>query len=72
MHIKAAQIIHNVPPKVFIDHDISHIINWETLGYMYKRRLATEVCKIKLGLNDRLPFINFTESKRKGILLSIK
>ena len=53
MHIKAGRIIHNVPPKV-LDHDISDIINCETLGYVHKRGLAAEVCKIKLGLNDRL------------------
>mgnify|MGYP000550840853 CR=1 FL=1 len=53
MPIKAGRFIHNVPPKV-LDHDISDIINCETLGYVHKRGLAAEVCKIKLGLNDRL------------------
>lgn len=36
MHIKAGRIIH-----------ISDIINCETLGYVHKRGLAAEVCKIK-------------------------
>ena len=34
MRIKAGRIIHNVPPKV-LDHDISDIINCDTLGYVH-------------------------------------
>ena len=35
------------------------------LGYLYKRRLAIEVFKVK-------PFFNFIESKRRGVLLEEK
>ena len=43
-------------------------IKWQDLGHLYKRRLATEVFKVRQGLNPRLlPFFNFTESKHRGV-----
>lgn len=48
-------------------------IKWQDLGYVYKRRLAIEVFKVKKDLNNRLIlFINFVESKREGFLLEVK
>ena len=48
-------------------------IKWQDLGYLYKRRLAIEVFKVKQGLNHRLlPFFTFIESKRRGVLLEVK
>ena len=48
-------------------------IKWQDLGYVYKRRLAIEIFKVKQGLNSRLlPLFTFVESKRKGLLLEVK
>ena len=53
--------------------DVLDLIKWQDLGYLYKRRLAIEVFKVKEDLNNRLSsFVNFSKSTRKGPLLEIK
>ena len=55
------------------DFDVLDLIKWQDLGYLYKRRLAIEVFKVKEDLNNRLSsFVNFSKSTRKGPLLEIK
>lgn len=50
-----------------------HYIEWQDLGYLYKRRLAIEVFKVTQGLNSWLiHFLTFVESKREGLLLEVK
>jgi hypothetical protein len=72
LHIKAGRIIHKILQNT-LDCDVLECINWQDLGYLYKRRLAIELFKVKQGMNKRLlPFFTFTESKHKGPLLAIK
>ena len=72
LHVKAGRIIHKIPRNVS-DFDVLDLIKWQDLGYLYKRRLAIEVFKVKEDLNNRLSsFVNFSKSTRKGPLLEIK
>ena len=72
LHVKAGRIIHKIPRNVS-DFDVLDSIKWQDLGYLYKRRLAIEVFKVKEGLNNGLSFfVNFSKSTRKGPLLEIK
>ena len=72
LHIKVSRFIHRVPQNV-LESEVLSYIKWQDLGYLYKRRLAIEVFKVKQGFNHRLlPFFNFTESKRRGVLLEVK
>ena len=60
--VKARLIIHKVSIEV-PDEDVLNTIKWEDIGYIYKSRAETEVFKISLCLNDRLPtFLIFSES----------
>ena len=71
-HIKVGTNIHK-NSKNYLDHENLDLIKWQDWGYLYERRLVIEVFKVKQGLNSRLlPFVIFTESKRKGPLLEIK
>ena len=59
LHIKVGRLIHKVPQSV-LDSEVLDYIKWQDLGYIYKRRLAIEVFKVKQGLNSRLiPFFYF-------------
>ena len=72
LHVKAGRTIHKIPRNVS-DFDVLDLIKWQDLGYLYKRRLAIEVFKVKEDLNNRLSsFVNFSKSTRKGPLLEIK
>ena len=72
LHIKVGRFIHRVPQNI-LESEVLSYIKWQDLGYLYKRRLAIEVFKVKHGLNHRLmPFFTFTESKRRGVLLEVK
>ena len=72
LHIKVGRFIHRVPQNV-LESEVLSYIKWQDLGYLYKRRLAIEVFKVKQGLNNRLlPFFNFNESKRRGVVLEVK
>ena len=72
LHVKAGRIIHKISRNVS-DFDVLDLIKWQDLGYLYKRRLAIEVFKVKEDLNNRLSsFVNFSKSTRKGPLLEIK
>ena len=44
-HIRAARIIYKVPEKV-CNHNVLRTVIWQNLGYIYKRRLASEIFKI--------------------------
>ena len=71
-HIKVGTNIHK-NSKNYLDHEVLDLIKWQDWGYLYKRKLVIEFFKVKQGLNSRLlPFVIFTESKRKGPLLEIK
>ena len=71
-HIKVGRFIHRVPQNI-LESEVLSYIKWQDLGYLYKRRLAIEVFKVKQGLNHRLlPFFTFIESKRRGVLLEVK
>ena len=60
LHIKVARIIRKIPEDILDCNVLAHI-KWQDLGYLYKRRIATEVFKVKQGLNNRLlPFLTFT------------
>ena len=68
LHIKVARIIRKIPEDILNCNVLDHI-KWQDLGYLYKRRIAIEVFKVKQGLNNRLlPFLTFTKSKYKGLL----
>ncbi|RMX49546.1 hypothetical protein pdam_00017451 [Pocillopora damicornis] len=66
-HIKVGTNIHK-NSKNYLDHEVLDLIKCKTEDTYMK-----EVFKVKQGLNSRLlPFVIFTESKRKGPLLEIK
>ena len=72
LHIKVGRFIHRVPQNV-LESEILSYIKWQDLGYLYKRRFTIEVFKVKQGLNNRLlPFFNFNESKRRGVVFEVK
>ena len=72
LDIKVARIIHKIPEDI-LDCNVLDHIKWQDLGYLYKRRIAIEVFKVKQGLNNRLlPFLTFTKSKYKGPRLELK
>ena len=57
LHIKVRRLIHKVSQNV-LDSKVLDYIKWQDPGYIYKRRLAIEVFKVKQGLNSRLiPFL---------------
>jgi len=71
LHIKVARIIRKIPEDILNCNVLDHI-KWQDLGYLYKRRIAIEAFKVKQGLNNRLlPFLTFTISKYKGLLLEL-
>ena len=72
LHIKVGRFIHRVPQNV-LESEVLSYIKWQDLGYLYKRRFTIEVFKVKQGLNNRLlPFFNFNESKRRGVVFEVK
>ena len=40
-------------PQNVVEGELLSYIKWQDLGYLYKRRLAVEVFKVKQGLNHR-------------------
>ena len=72
LHLKVARIIRKIPEDILNCNVLDHI-KWQDLGYLYKCRIAIEVFKVKQGLNNRLlPFLTFTKSKNKSLLLELK
>ena len=72
-HIRAARTIYKIPEKV-CTHDVLRTVKWQNLGYIYKRRLASEMFKIvKDPGNHRLSsYFTIRETERKGKQLVVK
>ena len=72
-HIRAARTVYKIPEKV-CTHDVLRTVKWQNLGYIYKRRLASEMFKIvKDPGNHRLSsYFTIRETERKGKQLVVK
>ena len=56
-----------------LESEVLSYIKWKDLGYLYERRFAIEVIRVKQCFNRRLlPFFTFTKCKRNGVLLEVK
>ena len=72
-HIRAARIMYKVPEKV-CNHDVLRTVKWQNLGYIYKRRLASEMFKIVKDPGNHRLSSHFTirKTERKGKQLVVK
>ena len=52
-------------------YDILQRVYWQSLGYIYKRRLGIETFKAKHMLNRLSQHVKITDSKRKGKLMEV-
>ena len=66
-YTRAAKIIYNVPENV-CNHNVLRTVKWQNLGYIYKRRLASEMFKIVKDPGNHRLSSHFTvrETERKG------
>ena len=70
LHLRAAKIIHGLPKNI-MECDILQRVHWQSLGYIYKRRLAIEMFKAKHILNRLSQHIKIIDSIRKGKLMEV-
>ena len=70
LHLRVAEIIHSLPMNIK-ECDILQHVHWQSLGYIYKRRIATEMFKAKHMLNRLSLHVKTTASKRKGKLMEV-
>ena len=72
-HIRARRIIYKVPEKV-CNRNVLRTVKWQNLGYIYKRRLASEMFKIVKDPGNHRFSSHFTvrKTKRKGKQLVVK
>ena len=66
-HIRTARIIYKVSEKV-CNHNVLRTVKWQNLGYIYKRRLASDMFKILIDPGNHILSSHFTirETERKG------
>ena len=70
LHLRAAKIIHSLPKNI-MECDILQRVQWQSLGYIYKRRLAIEMFKAKHMLSRLSQHVKITDSIRKGKLMEV-
>ena len=76
LHIKAAQIIHNIPFNKCVDYQVLDLANRRNLAFIYKQRLGVEMFKIIKGsYSNRLsPISNFdlVNSSKRSLVFKNK
>ena len=72
-HIRAANVIYRLN-KSIKDEDVLAAVNWQDLGYIYKRKIAIEMHKVTFDTKSRIAhqYCVGRQSLRKGAKFEIK
>ena len=72
-HIRAAKVIYRLN-KSIKDENVLAAVNWQDLGYIYKRKIATVMYKVTFDTKSRIAYQYCVgrESLRKGAQFEIK